>query len=276
MPTRPKTAGVWTRRHVDLGHHESVGFEGLGERYNCWIYALRESHFLDLAARHRISPSSRVLDLGFGNGFYIELYQRLGIISVCGADISADAVERAAARFADYRFEVANLAEGLPATLGADFDWVSAMDVLYHITEDDLFAAALRTCGDAVRPGGLLVVSDNFPQRKAPTKPTQAFHTLREYTSILEPLGFTLIETAPVFFVSNGQVGAGELSYRLAAAQWRALERVLAKAIRVARPAGERLGDGLGRLLTGVDRLLQRQPFVQGYSTKVVVFRRRA
>lgn len=279
----PSTAAEWHERHDTLGHYERVGYIGLGESYNRWIYRLRRRHFLALTRRHGLQPDARVLDVGLGSAFYIGLYRELGIREVAGVDISPTAVERARAAFPSYRFSVCDITRGLPDAKGHSsaggegdpYDWVSAMDMLYHIVEDDLFFEALRHCGRAVRQGGRLVVSDSFPDQKLPADAHQAYHTLEEYERTLAPLGFTLAEVRPVFFVSNGQVGSGGVGYRLLSLHWRVFSRFLGKAIRTWRPAGEVVGAMSGGLLTRVDLALQQQQRWRGYSTKTAVFTRR-
>lgn len=279
----PSTAAEWLDRHDTLGHYERVGYVGLGENYNRWIYRLRRRHFLALARRHGLKADDRVLDVGLGSAFYIGLYKELGIRDVCGVDISPTAVDRARAEFPAYRFAVCDITCGLPdevAPLPADgitsrHDWVSAMDMLYHIVEDELFFEALRHCGRTVRPGGRLIVSDNYPDRKLPADTHQAYHTLEEYEQTLAPLGFSLTEVCPVFYFSNGQVGSAGASYRLMSLYWRTFSRVLSKVVRTWRPAGETLGAMSGCILTGVDSVLQQQRSWMGYSTRTAVFTRR-
>lgn len=274
--SEPRTAAEWIGRHERLGRYESVGYIGLGESYNRWMYRLRAAHFLRLAARHRIDGAGRVLDVGSGNGFYIGLYRRLGVRDACGVDISPAAMDIARAEYPDYRFEVCDVTSSLPATIQpeAGFDWVSAMDVFFHITEDAFFQAALANCGKAVRSGGVLLVSDNFPLRRLPSGASQSYRTLAEYEAVLRPLGFRLVEVRPVFFLSNGQVGDGGAAFRVMSSYWRAMSRGLGKAIRLWRPGGESLGWFLGGVLAGMDAVLQQQSCVRGFSTKTALFRR--
>jgi 2-polyprenyl-3-methyl-5-hydroxy-6-metoxy-1,4-benzoquinol methylase len=270
------TRAEWLDRHQTLGPYESVGYIGLGEQYNRRLYALRRRHFDRLLLRACLRPDARVLDIGIGNGFYIERYRRLGLRDVRGVDISPDAVARAAQRFDDYQFAVCDVSAGLPTDIktAVGFDVVSAMDVLFHIVEDDRFRAALRTCGQAVRPGGRLILSDNFPARTLPADTSQAYRALSDYEEVLRPLGMVRTELSPVFFISNGQVAAGGLGYTVVSTAWLGFTRALGIAIRRCRPIGEALGAAAGAVLTTADAVLQTQSTVRGYSTKVAVFRR--
>jgi 2-polyprenyl-6-hydroxyphenyl methylase/3-demethylubiquinone-9 3-methyltransferase len=98
-----------------------------------------------------------LLDVGCGAGLLAEPLARLGA-NVTGIDASAEAVKagRAHAELQglaiDYRI---GPVEALAAT-GAQFDAVTIMEVIEHVTDVDGF---LATCGRLVRPGGIAVVS---------------------------------------------------------------------------------------------------------------------
>ena len=221
-------------------------------------------------------PYARVLDVGTGEAFYVGLYQRLGVRDVVAVDLSPHAIAAARAAYPHYRFEICDITGGLAEDLGRDraFDCVSAMDMLYHIVEDDLFRDALAHCGRAVRQNGYLIVSDNFPARRRPADACQAYRTLDEHVRLLAPLGFELVDLSPVFFISNGQVSSGGLAGRMLSLYWCTISRTLNKTLRVWRGGGEVLGASLGFALTSIDAMLQRQHVFAGFSTKIAVFHR--
>lgn len=267
----------WLERHRSLGEFERVGYLGLGEAYNRALYSLRRRHFLALLRRLRFDATARILDVGSGTGFYVDLYQRLGATDVHGIDLSPDAVRDLSERYPAYEFAVGDVADGVPAPLDrhAPFDLVSAMDVLFHVTDDRQWARALANCGDVVRRGGILLVSDNFPRAPLPATASQSFHTLHEHAAILGALGFHLVELSPVFFVSNGQVST-TVRGKAMGLYWRTVVRVLEGSLRASRPLGESIGGITGSILTTLDAALGRQRHVKGYSTKVAVFRRQS
>ncbi len=98
-----------------------------------------------------------VLDIGCGAGILTEPLARMGATAV-GIDPSEEII--AAARLhagetglaIDYR---ATTAEALAET-GQQFDVVTILEVVEHVTDVDRFVA---TCAALVRPGGLLVAS---------------------------------------------------------------------------------------------------------------------
>lgn len=105
----------------------------------------------------RILENLRILDVGCGGGLVCEPLARLGA-KVTGID-PADENIRAARVHADisgldidYRaMRIEDIAAG-----GEGFDAVMCLEVIEHVPDP---AAFLRHCADALKPGGLLIVS---------------------------------------------------------------------------------------------------------------------
>jgi 2-polyprenyl-6-hydroxyphenyl methylase/3-demethylubiquinone-9 3-methyltransferase len=98
-----------------------------------------------------------LLDIGCGGGLLSEPMTRLGA-QVTGVDASARNIAVASLHAErqglaiDYR---QGTAEALAAE-GARFDVVMALEIVEHVSDVDLF---LRSCGQMVKPGGLLFLS---------------------------------------------------------------------------------------------------------------------
>lgn len=111
--------------------------------------------FRELCARARLSPGSRVLELGCGTGNYVAaLAGRFGC-TACGLDPSIEMLARARS-------------ERVPGLLGraqelgfADgaFDLIFSVDVIHHVSDK---AAFYREAARALQPGGrLCTVTDS-------------------------------------------------------------------------------------------------------------------
>jgi len=126
---------------------------------------IRIGYVRDRAAAHwRRDPLSgrpldglSLLDIGCGGGLLSEPMTRLGA-RVTGVDASARNIAVASLHAErqglaiDYR---QGTAEALTAE-GARFDVVMALEIVEHVADVDLF---LRSCGQMVKPGGLLFLS---------------------------------------------------------------------------------------------------------------------
>ena len=119
----------------------------------------------DQAATHfqrdtaSVAPLSglSLLDVGCGGGLVCEPMARLGA-TVSGIDAGAETIAIADVHAAGSGLAIeyaCTTAEDLAAT-GAQFDVVTALEIVEHVADVDQFCRALS---DLVRPGGLLVMS---------------------------------------------------------------------------------------------------------------------
>ena len=124
---------------------------------------LRQCHAYVLPDLQRmmagVAAGARVLDVGCGNGSLTAELGRMGY-DVTGVDLSAEGVEQARLHWPQGRFEVLAADDGLLAKLGvAPFDLVCSVEVIEHLYDP---AALLDGCLQALRPGGMLLVSTPY------------------------------------------------------------------------------------------------------------------
>ncbi len=95
------------------------------------------------------------------------------------------------------------MSEGVP---GGPYDVVNVFDVLYHITDDARWEAALRHLAGAVAPGGVLLVTDVFSDR-----PSLAEHNvmrpLSRYLAVLQAAGLEREQFVPTHVLLNRHLG---------------------------------------------------------------------
>lgn len=114
----------------------------------------------------RLADGDRVLDVGCANGYSTIQYAANRKLTVRGVDYVPEMIEQARARLKEFGQRLAgsvefgvgdimNLAEGREA-----WDKVVVVRVVINLHDWDHQRRALRNCADAVKPGGLLLLSE--------------------------------------------------------------------------------------------------------------------
>jgi SAM-dependent methyltransferase len=257
------------REHYSLA---GVGYLRLGRRYNEWMYRIRGKVFDRVLAGIGNGESevgnrwrgAEVLDVGSGTGFYVERWLRLGA-RVTGLDLTDVAVAELSRSFPEARFVRADIGAPLatvPLEVGS-FNAVSAMDVLFHLVDDDAYANALSNIAALLQPGGWFLWSDNFLRHPAERVTHQASRPLTESLRLLQAAGFEVVERAPMFVLMNYPA---DTTSRVARWAWTAM---VAPAL-----LAEPLGWLLGAMLYPIEKALVRLKR-EGPSTELMVCRKR-
>lgn len=260
------TARYWEdrlRAHYNLA---GVGYLSLGRSYNAWLYRVRGVVFRHVATRIGLDwPAARILDVGSGTGFYVERWRALGARDITGVDITAVAIEQLAARHPRCRFvqgDIGGPLEALPLE-PRSFDAASAMDVLFHIVDDEAYARALANLAALLKPGGWLIWSDAF--RRGPTVRVahQASRSRAEIVAALDDAGLAIVRRVPMFVWMNYPVDASSTWWPAA---WQRAARVVRRR--------DWIGWLVGALLFPIEIVLTRI-VRESPTTEVLVCRRR-
>jgi SAM-dependent methyltransferase len=126
---------------------------GLLARHHPTYWAIREH----LTAA-RASPPGRVLDYGCGLGYFTFALNRAGF-DCTGVDISADAIEKARARYGDRYLRLEELSR---VASDRHFDTVVCLELIEHVEDPVAFLTAVR---QLVASGGEVILST--PDRSA-------------------------------------------------------------------------------------------------------------
>jgi SAM-dependent methyltransferase len=189
-------------QHPDL---TGTGEPGLSLAYNRAMYRVREIVVTRELARENVKlAGARVLDGGSGVGFWVNYYLRAGA-SVTGIELTEAGAELLRRRFPEARILRGDLAETDP---GGVFDVVSCCDVLYHITDDARWEAALRGLAGAVAPGGVLLVSDVVGGWQGPLAAHCRPREIARYAAVLASAGLTRPRATPTHWWLNRELGA--------------------------------------------------------------------
>lgn len=260
MGTHGDLTSFWERRLEGDWTETGVGYRALGRPFNAWMYRVRQEVFLREARTLGLGRAA-VLDAGSGTGFYVRCWQRLGAGSITGCDVTHAAVDRLRLRFPGLDFVREDVSE-LDSFAPDSFDAVSCMDVLFHITDDARYTAALESFARVLRPGGYLIISENFLRRPQQRGEHQVNRTLDAITAELDRAGFDVVTRKPMLVLMNAQVDAPVL--------WRRAWGGALRAVTLTRPTGWLAG----ALLYPLERLLVRHKR-ESPTTEVMVCRRR-
>lgn len=202
----------WSERLGDQYDLRGTGHLSYSQRYNVWLYRAKQRALRRALAD--VAPRKAALDLGSGTGWVVQELLSAGL-EVDGCDIAELAVRRLTERFPQATFFLTRLgAEPLPRE-DASFDVVTALDVMYHVTDDAAWLAALRESARVLRPGGLLIISDGLGESDRMPDAHVRFRSLARWSAASEETGFKRERLDPYFRWLSRDRGDGPLARRL-------------------------------------------------------------
>jgi SAM-dependent methyltransferase len=266
----------WESLHAARGgEFSAVGYPELGEGFNRATYKLRLHALERLLRRSRLFPVVALLEGGVGIGAYAPVWCKAQVKRWTGLDISPTAIEYMTRQFPSGRFSTADLCnrEELEELLGESrFDLVTAIDILYHIVDDNNFAEALGNLARRVHPGCGFVISDIFCNQDLRIAPHVKRRSLRTYVRVLEPLGFRLVEREQVFAViGHSEVPPKGVADLFVSAAWRVSAKLIRECPTSARNA---VGAAVVHGLAPVDSAIRYTGLTKGSNLELALFRR--
>lgn len=199
-----ETTAYWNQRHRRFSPLSSGGVVGIDAGANEIFYSMRLGRLLDLVGDGSESRAPlRVLDAGCGKGWFARAMARFGH-RVDGIDISEAAIEecREQATGQD-EYAVCALSDWRPPYL---YDVVYSVDVLFHVMDDDAWAASVRNLASLVRLGGRLILSDHGSDTDRTWSDYQRTRGLPRYRALIDPMGYGADHFVPYGF-RNTPVG---------------------------------------------------------------------
>lgn len=190
----------WEKRYSQLDIQRS-GHMDLPEAFNRWLYHRKRGCLKrGLVSLGFTTNSAHILELGAGTGVYVEKWVQEGA-QVTGVDLSHAAMQALQSRFPKHRFFSGDITDsGFSAQFGGGYDLVTAMDILYHITEDPAWERGLAMVHEQLKPGGLFVFTDQFRHGTSLERGYIKWRTLKEYELALQRHGFLIESRMPIFF----------------------------------------------------------------------------
>jgi 2-polyprenyl-3-methyl-5-hydroxy-6-metoxy-1,4-benzoquinol methylase len=193
----------WEQRLSEQFDLRGTGETTLSLAYNKACYTLR-AEVLESALQRAGATvrGKRVLDVGCGTGYWTQFYAGRGA-HYTGVDIAQVSVDRLAERYPEQRFARADVSDGVP---GGPYDLINVFDVLYHVTDDARWEAALTHLAGALVPGGLLLVTDVFSDRGALAE-HNVMRPLSRYLAVLGAAGLAQEQLRPTHVLLNRHLG---------------------------------------------------------------------
>ena len=180
----------WEKRLSSHDGLRATGHISFSENYNAWLYRAKR-RALERALKNVPLRNKNVLDVGCGNGYFVNWYIKQGA-NVDGVDIVEPGIEALRRRYRG-DFRVLDISAPQVDPVG-EYEIVNVWDVLYHIVDDVGFDRALRFVAGNLRAGGLLLVTDRLG---APADSRIAEHVrmrcLETYQAVLQRLGFEFV-----------------------------------------------------------------------------------
>lgn len=256
----------WAERYRESDITKS-GHVDLPVAYNDWLYRRKKERLLAGLRKAGFRPEeASVLEIAAGTGVYVDMWKSLGIGRLSGIDISENATKALKKRFPEYSFVKRDLAEpGLTEVTGADYDLVTAVDVLYHIVNDEDFAMALGNLAEACRPGGFLAIHDFFTHHLEMDFGYIKMRTLKDYRAALDKAGIEIVSRTPTFFLTVQTYDYASLATK------KRMDKVWS---RVIQPFIQRKPELAGRLGYWSDRILG-SILSEGPSYEMMICRRK-
>ncbi|MGE3143132.1 MAG: class I SAM-dependent methyltransferase [Hyphomonadaceae bacterium] len=176
-------ADYWLKRHEALrGDPRSVGNANADVAAN-----LRGEAELIATIGEACSllPMGRVVDLGCGYGRVAQAFMDRGF-EYLGVDISPVAIEQARVRAPNGRFVVSDLSGWASDD---QYEVVSILYVLIHFVEERRWADFLTRAVSMAKPGGVLLLADEFPAQRVTPAQHVVTRPLSDYEALFSSLG---------------------------------------------------------------------------------------
>lgn len=171
---------------------------GIG--YNQWLYKARTRALTKLLKRTEINArGKRVLDIGVGNGFYVDYWKKKGAKSITGIDITEKSVSTLTTKYPEYDFIKADISSE-ELILKGTFDIITAFDVLFHIIDEDKFEQAISNIRRLSHHQTKVLITDSFLKSPHPARFHENYRTLKRYQGVLKEEGIEMVELVPVFY----------------------------------------------------------------------------
>jgi len=201
-----KPESYWQERLSSNFNLKGVGLANLREPFNYWLYKKRSSRLFKELERYKLNwEQINLLEVAPGVGYYTEIFKQLGVKNLTGIDIAEVAVKKLQQKYPEYNFIQGDIGEtSLENNL---YHLITMIDVVFHITSDQLFYQTLKNLKNALAPNGLLVITDRFPPEDLNWAKHVRLRSFKTYKKVLTEREFNKIEIKPLVYLMSEQIG---------------------------------------------------------------------
>jgi len=206
------TKKYWEQRLSENYNLAGVGYRLIGEQYNYWIYKVRRIIFRSVIRKFNLlNRDTSVLDIGSGTGIYISEFAAKGCKNITGIDITTLAVSQLKKKYPGYRFFTADIADvSVTTKLNTTFNFIIAMDVFFHIVDNERYYQALLNVHKLLSTSGIFLLTEN-PALIASTHGHIKYRTKQEMNRLFESAGFAVLAVVPIILLMNPPWGSSNV-----------------------------------------------------------------
>lgn len=235
------------KRRFDL---TGVGFHRRSTAFNKWVYRVRSETLDSIFHEYGWTvEGSAVLDVGCGTGYFMEYWSQRSARPVVGIDFTEVSIKNLKAKYPEAKFYCADISDP-ELNLDGVYDYISIVDVLYHIVEDNRFTQVVKNLSGFCRQGTKVFVTDHFGPKTVSVVKHCRNRSLELYRTIFSNQGFKLLEIKPLFYLLMPPVGLANSILRwLGIFAWEVITGIA---------RWEVFGNLLGRILFAFDSALRK------------------
>lgn len=159
----------WDDRHKMYGHKSllGVGNNAQSEDENRAWYEAARYIFLGILNDLHVSTKAKILEIGYGSGFYSGIISAYGCSNYRGVDISDVHVHELEIIYPDYLGKFIKKDVGQEKIVFPDCDLIFMIDVSQHIVNDEKMRFCLiNNVKSNLKFGGVFIVTDELKNKK--------------------------------------------------------------------------------------------------------------
>jgi len=193
----------WNRRLNSKFNIEGVGYLGLGEIYNQFLYQNRID-LLEGVINKAFDDmkNKRVLEFGPGTGIFTKYFYDKGVQVYDAIDIVEKSVTELRCNYPNYNFKQGDICDN--SNYQGQYDLIFGADVLLHITNETQYEKAINNISNHLSDNGICILFDPISNVHAKSESHHVVIREKEYVEkVLMNNELELVELLPVAYFMN-------------------------------------------------------------------------